>query len=202
MDNHQNSDNCSISSLTNRKNNSSKNGSLTRSIGAISVGDESPNIGAFWKRHLFLLQEQAPKPTVVVCRTDVRTRPFFYSNEYHGLISREMSDKLLASAGEGSYLVRESQRAPGMYTLCMRFDDVTKNYKLFYDGSHYVGEKRFETLDDLVADGLISMYIDKHAADYIRRMAEETIYEETPYSQYRRMHENKNNRDGNKAKIT
>lgn len=45
---------------------------------------------------------------------------------------------------------------------------------------------RFETLDCLVADGLISMYMDKHASEYIRKMADEAIYEHSPYSQYNR----------------
>lgn len=45
---------------------------------------------------------------------------------------------------------------------------------------------RFETLDLLVADGLISMFVDKHASDYIRKMADEAIYEQSPYSQYHR----------------
>lgn len=183
-----------IINFTSSSHRATKNGSLTRHGGG--GGDESPNIGAFWKRHLFLLQEQSPKPKMVFCRTDVKNRPPFYGAEYHGSISREVSDRMLAAAGEGSYLVRESQRARGTYTLCLRFDDATKNYKLYFDGYHYVGEKRFDTLDDLVADGLISMYMDKHATDYIRRMAEETIYEETPYSQYRRFHEHRNRGEG------
>lgn len=161
----------------------SSSNSSVNSAGSIS----SPNV---WKRHLLLLQETAPKPKAIVCNaaatTTTSNRPPFYGLEYHGPISREMADKMLSEAGEGSYLVRESQREIGTYTLCIRFDNVTKNYKLFFDGHHYVGEKRFDSLDDLVADGLISMHVEKHAADYIRRMAEETVYEESPYSQYQR----------------
>lgn len=52
--------------------------------------------------------------------------------------------------------------------------------------SHYVGEKRFDSMDELVADGLISMYMDKHAAEYIKRMADEAVYEESPYIQYQK----------------
>lgn len=37
---------------------------------------------------------------------------------------------------------------------------------------------RFDSMELLVADGLISMYMDKHAADYIQRMADEAIYEQ------------------------
>ena len=34
-----------------------------------------------------------------------------------------------------------------------------------------LGEKRFETINDLVADGLITMYVDVNAKDYIDQMA-------------------------------
>ena len=38
---------------------------------------------------------------------------------FHGMISREAADQLL-SVAEGSYLIRESQRQPGTYTLALR----------------------------------------------------------------------------------
>ncbi|KRZ57842.1 N-chimaerin, partial [Trichinella nativa] len=152
------------------------------------VVDESNRLGsAYWKNQLLLLQEGAVKPTMVICEKAVEERPAFFGAEFHGLIGRDESDRLLASAGEGSYLVRQSRRAEYSYTLCIRFDGQTKNYKLFYDGQHFVGEKRFDSVEQLVADGLISMHIEKHAADYVRRMAEQTIYEHSPYSQFQRM---------------
>lgn len=40
-------------------------------------------------------------------------------SRYHGMISREEADQLLSQA-EGSYLIRESQRQPGTYTLALR----------------------------------------------------------------------------------
>lgn len=39
---------------------------------------------------------------------------------FHGLISRERADELLAGT-EGAYLIRESQRQPGTYTLALRY---------------------------------------------------------------------------------
>lgn len=36
------------------------------------------------------------------------------------MISREEADQLLSQA-EGSYLIRESQRQPGTYTLALRY---------------------------------------------------------------------------------
>jgi hypothetical protein len=66
---------------------------------------------------------------------------------------------MLRDAGEGAYLVRESKRSPNAFTLCMFFDGQVLNYKLFYDGAHYVGEKRFDSLESLVGDGLICMCV-------------------------------------------
>ena len=37
----------------------------------------------------------------------------------------------------------------------------------------FTAEKRFETLNDLVEDGLISMYIEMNAKDYIDTMMDE-----------------------------
>lgn len=51
---------------------------------------------------------------------------------------------MLFDAGEGAFLVRASTRSPGAFTLCILFDGVVLNYKLYYDGAHYVYEKRFE----------------------------------------------------------
>jgi hypothetical protein len=62
-----------------------------------------------------------------------------------------------------------------------RFNSETKNYKVYFDGAFYVGEKRFDTIADLVHDGLISFYIEKHASNYIAMMAEENNYAESPY---------------------
>ena len=43
-----------------------------------------------------------------------------YFGRFHGSISREEADELVANC-DGCYLVRESQRSPGQYTLTMRF---------------------------------------------------------------------------------
>ena len=41
----------------------------------------------------------------------------------------------------------------------LRFEGKTKNFKLYFDGLHYVGEKKFESVEDLVADGLITFHL-------------------------------------------
>lgn len=56
------------------------------------------------------------------------------------------------------------------------------NYRLFYDGKHFVGEKRFESVHDLVTDGLITLYVESKAAEYIARMTTNPIYLDLGYS--------------------
>uniref|UniRef100_A0AC35GLJ4 N-chimaerin n=1 Tax=Panagrolaimus sp. PS1159 TaxID=55785 RepID=A0AC35GLJ4_9BILA len=140
----------------------------------------------YWKQNLYLLQEKAPRPILVRCNRRIFNKPAYYDEEFHGLIERPEAEMMLRNAGEGSYLVRASKRSANAYTLCILYDNNVLNYKLFFDGMHYVGEKRFETVELLVADGLIAMFIDKHASDYIKKMADEAIYEQSPYSQYNR----------------
>ncbi|XP_054722206.1 N-chimaerin-like [Uloborus diversus] len=136
-------------------------------------------IPSLWKSYLYQLQQEAPIPKRILCNREVHGKPFHYGREFHGKISREEAERLLVE--DGCYLVRESQRAVGQYTLSMRFGGITKNFKLYYDGKHYVGEKRFDTIQDLVADGLISLYLEVHAGDYIATMCMESKYEDSPY---------------------
>ncbi|XP_038059095.1 beta-chimaerin-like isoform X2 [Patiria miniata] len=130
-----------------------------------------------WKSHLYNLQQEAPNPKRIVCLFPTDNKPAHYGREFHGAIAREEADHLLTQGGEGSYLVRESQRAPGSFTLGLRLNHSTKNFRLYYDGKHYVAEKHFDSLHDLVADGLITLYVEAKAADYIKSMESEPIYE-------------------------
>ncbi|XP_071491277.1 N-chimaerin-like [Diadema antillarum] len=130
------------------------------------------------KQKLYHLQLEAPKPKLIPCITLPVYGPPHYGKEFHGAISREEADRLLTNGGEGSYLVRESQRARGSYTLGLRLLGATKNFRLYFDGQHYVADKRFDTVHDLVADGLITMYVETKAADYIGRIEfDEPIYD-------------------------
>lgn len=66
-----------------------------------------------------------------------------------------------------------------MVSCFFRFSGLTKNFKLYYDGGqHYVGEKKFDTIHDLVADGLIILYIELHAKDYVSQLGNHCKYEE------------------------
>ena len=108
-------------------------------------------------------------------------RPHCFGSEYHGKISREHSALLLRSDGE--YLVRESSSEPG-YCLVLKINGVLKNYKLYYDGVYFcVGEKKFSKLFDLVADGLIHLYIEHRAKNYIETMSKKSVYAQLKASQ-------------------
>jgi len=53
-----------------------------------------------------------------------------------------------------SYAVKYKQTYS--FTFFFRIFGKVHHYKLFYDGQHYVSQKRFNTINDLVADGLVS----------------------------------------------
>ncbi|ETE69368.1 Beta-chimaerin [Ophiophagus hannah] len=130
---------------------------------------------------VYQLQQEAPRPKRIICPHEVENRPKYYGREFHGIISREQADELLGGV-EGAYILRESQRQPGCYTLALRFGNQTLNYRLFYDGKHFVGEKRFESIHDLVTDGLITLYIETKASEYISKMTTNPIYEHIGYA--------------------
>ena len=105
----------------------------------------------------------------------VTHRPNQFGSEFHGLISREHSALILRSDGE--YLVRESASSPGQYCLVFRINGILKNYILTFNGTHFsVGDKKFEKLSDLVEDGLIHLYIETKAKNYIETMSKKSVY--------------------------
>uniref|UniRef100_A0A8C3MJG1 Beta-chimaerin n=1 Tax=Geospiza parvula TaxID=87175 RepID=A0A8C3MJG1_GEOPR len=148
---------------------------------ALTLFDTDEYRPPVWKSYLYQLQQEAPHPRRITCTREVENRPKYYGREFHGMISREEADRLL-SVAEGSYLIRESQRQPGTYTLALRFGSQTRNFRLYYDGKHFVGEKRFESIHDLVTDGLITLYIETKAAEYISKMTINPIYEHIGYT--------------------
>lgn len=107
--------------------------------------DEETSPGGYWKQSLYLLQEKAPKPKGVYTQRTATNQPPYYGHEFHEHIDRNEAEKLLLEAGEGAYLIRTSKTASHAFTLCFLFDGSVRNYKLYYDGAHYVGEKRLET---------------------------------------------------------
>uniref|UniRef100_A0A674H0Z5 Chimerin 1 n=1 Tax=Taeniopygia guttata TaxID=59729 RepID=A0A674H0Z5_TAEGU len=85
---------------------------------ALTLFDTDEYRPPVWKSYLYQLQQEAPHPRRITCTSEVENRPKYYGREFHGMISREEADQLL-SVAEGSYLIRESQRQPGTYTLAL-----------------------------------------------------------------------------------
>uniref|UniRef100_A0A670JXU3 Chimerin 2 n=1 Tax=Podarcis muralis TaxID=64176 RepID=A0A670JXU3_PODMU len=98
------------------------------------VGSLLDSRDSLWRK--VPLQQEAPRPKRIICPREVENRPKYYGREFHGIISREQADELLGGV-EGAYILRESQRQPGCYTLALRFGNQTLNYRLFYDGKHF-----------------------------------------------------------------
>lgn len=102
-------------------------------------------------------------------------------------MSHKASERMLEGQCDGSYLVRRSPGAINYYTLSLRFDNRTKHYKIYHKSNcgHYLKEdfKRFESVHDLVADGLVNFYMQIHAAPIIKSMFTQTRnnYQQSPY---------------------
>ncbi|XP_008180035.1 N-chimaerin isoform X2 [Acyrthosiphon pisum] len=145
------------------------------------VTDENGSpISIVWKPDLYKLQQESPKPQPVFAPSAVSGCPFFYGLEYHGAMNHKEANSLLKD--DGNYLIRLSTSSDDkMYTLSLRIFGKVHHYKLFYDGQHYVSQKRFNTINDLVADGLVTLYMESKAGKYIYLMHSLISYEKSPY---------------------
>lgn len=111
---------------------------------------------------MFKIQLEAPQPNPIKCNQKISDRPLFYENDYHGEINHKKTEEILKLEVDGSYLVRKSPGSDNnFYTLSLRFDNKTKHFKIYYNNGHYLQEdfKTFDTLKDLVADGLVNFYM-------------------------------------------
>uniref|UniRef100_A0A0N5A9U1 Tyrosine-protein kinase n=1 Tax=Syphacia muris TaxID=451379 RepID=A0A0N5A9U1_9BILA len=82
---------------------------------------------------------------------------------FHGNITRERTEKLLANRSDGTFLVRDSTNFPGDYTLCMAYKGKVEHYRIYHQTNGRLTcdhEENFENLTELVkhykrdADGL------------------------------------------------
>lgn len=62
------------------------------------------------------------------------------------------------------------------------FNNKVSHYKLYYDGQFYVraSDKRYDSVKELVADGLVTLHMEQYASHYIERMHQHS-YEQSPY---------------------
>lgn len=68
------------------------------------------------------------------------------------------------------------------FNFCSRFNDRIYHYKLFFDpeAGLYVLEKKYDCVRSLVADGLVSMYLELKAPALLQRLCNAS-YQESPY---------------------
>lgn len=138
------------------------------------------SIKTIWKPELYRIQLEAPKPKRIICNNCV-DRPKFYGNEYHGILDHRKAALLLESEPNGSFLTRKGNQFNDFYTLTWRFDDKIHHFKLYYDGSHFLDDKRYETIYDLVADGLIKKHMELKAGHILDMINSHTNYTDSPY---------------------
>lgn len=132
------------------------------------------------------MEAPTPKP---ILRTTVIDVPAFYGYEYHGEIGHLDVEKILNGTPDGSYLIRKSPKAKDFYTLSLRFNEKIKHFKIYYKSKEgfclQENFKIFETIHDLVADGLVNFYMQLHAAPIIQSMISQTRnscqYQQSPY---------------------
>lgn len=144
-------------------------------IDSESYHSEGDDIAEYWDPYLYQLQQQAPKPEKVICQRSIVNRPSFYGDEYHGSITREDTAKLLGQE-DGRYLVRKGLSQSGTYSLSFVYKGCVRHYHLHYEnGEHFVGDTSFENMEDLVTDGLITLYMEDHnVEEYLRTAREST----------------------------
>lgn len=136
---------------------------------------------------MYKIQLEAPTPKPIHRQNDIDDVPTYFDLEYHGQLDHKCSEALLNGQPDGSYLVRQSAGANDFHTLSLRFGGRTKHYKVYYKSNwgHFLKEdfKRFETIQDLVADGLVNFYMQIHAAPIIQQMMTQTrkCYQQSPY---------------------
>lgn len=142
---------------------------------------------SFFFLQVYKIQLDAPAPKPIIRQTEVSDAPAHYGYEYHGQLDHKRSEALLNDKADGSYLVRKSAGANDFYTLSLRFGGRTKHYRIYHktNWGHFLKEnhKRFETVHDLVADGLVNFYMQIHAAPIIQQMMTQTrnCYQQSPY---------------------
>ncbi|XP_060516757.1 beta-chimaerin isoform X2 [Cylas formicarius] len=147
------------------------------------VFENGSPIHTVWKSDLYRMQLEAPVPVPIICDQIIPYKPPCFGQDYHGRLSHVEESNLLHSQPNGAYLVRDSRSGNGQfYTLSLKFNDKIHHYKLFHDAKSglYIREKRYDCAQSLVADGLITMYLELKAPVILQKLT--TVnYQESPY---------------------
>lgn len=156
-----------------------------------------------WKPELYKIQLEAPSPKALCRLTNTikksndnlnyaeeeaeETVPHYYGQEYHGQMGHLEAERILEKKSDGTYLLRRSPNARDYYTLSLRFNQRTKHYKIYYQKGkgHFLLQdcKHFDSVHDLVADGLVNFHMQIHAAPIIQQiyMQTDSCYQQSPY---------------------
>ncbi|CAH2093661.1 unnamed protein product [Euphydryas editha] len=138
------------------------------------------NLRNIWKPELYRIQLEAPVPKRIICE-ECSDRPLFYGKEYHGIMGHKEATLLLEDEPNGAFLIRKGNEHNDFYTLTWRFNNKVHHYKLYYDGTHYIKDKRYDSIYDLVADGLITCHMELKARHIMEMINSQTNYTESPY---------------------
>ncbi|VDM95361.1 unnamed protein product [Thelazia callipaeda] len=95
---------------------------------------------------------------------------------YHGNITREHTEKILARRADGTFLVRDSTNFPGDFTLCMAYNGKVEHYRIYQLNGVLTcdHEENFVNLTQLIAhykrdaDGLCHRLITPVISDNYR----------------------------------
>lgn len=158
------------------------------------TNEPSSPVQKVWKPELYKIQLEAPTPKPLHCNKFIANSyeqdekiKHYYGMEYHGRMGHLEAEEILKNKADGTYLIRRSPTAKDYYTLSLRFNKKTKHFKIYYKTGkgHYLQEqsKHFDTIHDLVADGLVSFYMLLHAAPIIQEINQQTgnCYQQSPY---------------------
>ncbi|KAM7346707.1 rho GTPase activating protein at 5A [Cochliomyia hominivorax] len=159
------------------------------------VNEPSSPVQKVWKPELYKIQLEAPTPKPLhcnkfssnSCQDQNEKIPNFYGTEYHGRMGHLEAEQILKNKPDGTFILRRSPTAKDYYTLSLRFDQKTKHFKIYYQSGkgHYLQEqsKHFDTIHDLVADGLVNFYMLQHAGPIIAEINQQTgnCYQQSPY---------------------
>lgn len=135
---------------------------------------------------MYKIQLEAPKPIPVIVQNYSETNSH-YGYEFHGKMDHKTSEKLLSKEKDGTYLIRQSPGATDFVTLSVLYEGKVKHFKIYYNANwgHYLKEdfKRYDSVYDLVADGLVNFHMQKYAASTIQEIMQQSgsCYQQSPY---------------------
>lgn len=149
--------------------------------------EPSSPVPKVWKSELYKFQIEAPTPKPLQRSNKLSFAPSFYGSEYQGEMGHLEAEELLHDRPDGTYIIRKSPKSQEFYTLSVRFDYKTKHYKVYFKPpkGYFLREqsKLYDSIYDLVADGLVNFYMQLHAAPIINEINQQTrnCYQRSPY---------------------